>query len=383
MLKILVPLLSILLPLTSFAKSVDFSLPTKDGLSHISGQIDRPETGKKNYPTVFIIGGTGLFYRNGYFGRSGTERDYIFSDLSKRFVAAGFVVVRFDYRGVSCDLVDQAAILKCLDQNIRGRVSDETILDDIQVVYDHVLAQAFVNQKKIFVLGHSEGSLNISRLVALGRLQPAGILFIGGVVESAKSMVHWQIVDRSVDWAFEMDENNNGILTNGEITTQFAKSKFHGNFPLTNFLSPIGYWTKEGLTATLELGFDQLTRVSLAQSDDAIYLSNGLVFSSYKWWKRWLQDDTSVLANLSAFEGPIKYHNGDIDSLTPGRREKLALDSTKISMKSKPLFELHLGKGHGLGSDMFYGPVDESIANEIVSDIQAWASRKEQVPPRL
>ncbi len=102
------------------------------------------------------------------------------------------------------------------------------------------------------------------------------------------------------------------------------------------------------------------------------YIAGSIVFTSYQWWKRWFTDDVSSLDNLKNFTGPIEYHNGSIDSQTPGLREKSILDASQIPMKSRPRFVLHEGVGHGLNNNPLYGPVEESIADQIVRNAVAW-----------
>lgn len=373
--KTLILVLVLLYPLKNFAESISFSIPSLDGTTHITGQIDKPNCSNKNSPAVLIVGGTGLFYRNGFFGKSKTERDFIFADLSQRFASSCLAVVRFDFRGITCDLTNKEKIKTCVDQNIRAGVTVDSILNDIKVVFDFAKTQDFIDRNKLFILAHSEGSINVSRLVARGDFNPAGILFIGGLTESPKSMIHWQMVNRSVDWFFEMDENKDGTLTNEEINANYSKSNFNGNTPLERLLSPSGNWTRDSLTAAMEEIYALQRSAILSKKDEDPYLSNGVVFASYQWWKSWFQDDISVLEKLKDFAGPIKYHNGDIDSQTPGIREESFLRSTQIKMATTPEFELHRGRGHGLSPDMLYGPIDEDIANEIVSDIFVWSNK--------
>lgn len=360
-------------PIYVFSKPVDFVLKTTDGLTSISGQVDVPDCGAVNYPAVVIVGGTGLFSRNGYFGSSGTEKDFLFSTLARNLNANCIAAVRFDYRGVKCDIKSPTDVTNCLDQNDRSHVSDETILDDIQTVYDYALKQNYISNDKIILLGHSEGSLNISRLVARGSIFPTGILFFGGLTESAHDILHWQLAVRPVDWAFEMDTDRNGLLTNFEVTTGFDHSKLKGVFPVGDLISPDGEWTRAKLDQAFESKFDSYKNTFLAVPDAEPYLINGAIYSSYKWWKRWFVDKVPVLENLKNFVGPIEYHNGDIDSQTPGLRELNFLNTSTIAMKSKPNFVVHVGKGHGLGPEALLGPMDENIADKLVETVRRWA----------
>lgn len=370
-----VSVLTMMVASSAFAARTEFSINTKDGLSKITGEIDTPDCGKAPYAAVFMVGGTGLFSRNVFFGNSKTDRDLVFADLSQRLNKACVATIRFDDRGVSCDLKSQSAIASCIDQKVRAQVTDQTILDDIQSVYDFATARPEIDKNKLVLFGHSEGSMNVSRLVAQKTVDAQAILFMGGMVESEKGIMHWQMVDRMVGWMKDMDSDHSGIVTNDEIKAGFDKSQFKGNFPIEALLSDSGQITLDEVTKTFEANYAIGSKATLAQKPSDPYLQNGVVFSAYQWWQRWFTDDVSVMENLKEFAGPIEYHNGDIDSQTPGLRENALLQANAIAMKSKPTFVLHPGKGHGLGNHPLYGPIDEEIANSLVQSVTSWLAK--------
>jgi pimeloyl-ACP methyl ester carboxylesterase len=338
----------------------------------VKGQFDVPACEGSKVPSVLLVGGTGLFTRTGNLGRSGTPRDEVFTDLTKRFNAHCIAVARFDYRGVNCESKTKEDVAKCIDQNLRAKVTPETILDDIQVVFDHLERQAFFDPKRVILIGHSEGSLNIARLLERKSVGASGLLFFGGMTESANGILRWQLAERPLEWAFEMDADHNGILTNDEIKNGFSRSHFAQQIPVENLLSPTGSWTRESLGQVFEDGYKATESKAMATSDESPYVLSDIVFSSYKWWKQWFTDKKSVLESLKDFEGPIEYHNGDIDSQTPGRRERKFLDAIAFPMRSRPRFILHAGKGHTLSSDPLFGPIDEAIADELVQTVVGW-----------
>ncbi|MBN8537981.1 MAG: hypothetical protein J0M15_13080 [Deltaproteobacteria bacterium] len=361
-------------PFAAKADSLEFTLNTTDGLSHIHGQVDIPQCGKAPFPVVLMVAGTGLFTRNTYFGRSHTDRDLLFADLSQKLNQDCVATVRFDSRGVLCDLMSKAVIAKCVDQSIRGQVTEQTNLDDIQVVYDFAANLGLLDKSKLIFLGHSEGTLYISRLIARKSVETKAIMFIGGITESAQSILHWQISDRMAAWTMAMDSNQDGILTNEEIKAGLGTSRLNGSFPLEVLLSPKGSWTSAEVTASFEENYKAAIIDAQSHKPSDPYMQNGVVFSAYKWWQSWFTNNTSVLENLKNFVGPIEYHNGDIDTQTPGlrEREKAIHQASSLKMKSWPSFVIHQGKGHGLSKDPLYGPIDEDIAASIVTQIGSW-----------
>lgn len=352
---------------------IAFKVPSLDGLTELNGQIDKPECGDTASPTAFIVGGTGLFTRNGYFGRSGTDDDFIYASLANALNQKCIATVRFDFRGVHCDLKSKADIGACVDQNLRSTVTDQTILDDIQAVYDSLKQYSFLDSRRLVLIGHSEGSLNFSRLIARKSMTATGLLFFGGLTESAKSILHWQIAERPVEWAFMMDSNRDGELTNDEIQSGYATSSIKDIATIGQLLSPSGSWTQVTLQNEIEKTYQAIAKEALEHADNSPYQMNGVTFSCYQWWKRWFTDDTSVLENLRDYDGYIEYHNGDIDSQTPGTRERAFLESFPVrQMKSKPKFVVHANKGHGLSPSPLYGPLDKEVIEQLVQSVELW-----------
>lgn len=350
------------------ARSEVINVDTTDGVTSFGIQIDFPKHCHRfEYPAVIMVGGTGLYYRNVSLGISGTKRDLVFKDLSDRITEKYCVAtVRYDYRGVSCDLRDDAAIKKCLDQDVRATLTAETLLEDIQLVYDTAIHHPKINQNRITMLGHSEGSINIARLISQKSVSPKSVVFFGGVAESPKSLVHWQFVDRAVDQAFAMDTDSDGYLTNIEILNGFESSQFAGLVPVQSLLSPTGFWNRDGLKTSFNFQFQFVVANSLIQPDTEPYIQKGIVFSGFGWWKKWFLDETPVVQYLKDYTGPITYFNGSIDNQAPARKQMEFLAQNVHVMKSIPEFKLFEGKGHCLSSHPQYGPIDLDIANQMV-----------------
>ena len=348
--------------------SEEIIVDTKDGVTSFGIQIDLPKNcNQEKYPTVIMIGGTGLYYRNVSLGISGTKRDLVFEDLSNRITDHHCVATaRYDYRGVSCDLVDQIAIEKCLDENVRETLTDKTQLEDIQLVYDTVTSHPRVDSSKITLMGHSEGSINVARLIARKSAKAKSLVFFGGVTESPKSLIRWQFVDRSADRAFAMDTDSDGILTNYEIIKGYDNSQFADVVPIQTLLSPSGALNRFGLEASFSYQYSFVVATALLQPDSKPYVINDLTFSGYGWLKKWFSDDTSVMENLKNYTGPITYFNGSIDSEAPSRKQMDFMAKNVHMMKSTPDFKLFEGRGHCLGTHPQYGPMDESIAGQLV-----------------
>ncbi|MBK7892314.1 MAG: hypothetical protein IPJ84_16155 [Bdellovibrionales bacterium] len=170
-----------------------------------------------------------------------------------------------------------------------------------------------------------------------------------------------------------MDTNRDGELTNDEIQSGYATSSIKDIATIGQLLSPSGSWTQVTLQNEIEKTYQAIAKDALEHADTSPYQMNGVTFSCYQWWKRWFTDDTSVLENLRDYDGYIEYHNGDIDSQTPGTRERAFLESFPVrQMKSKPTFVVHENKGHGLSPSPLYGPLDKEVIEQLVQSVELW-----------
>lgn len=350
----------------------EFSLKTFDGLSVINGQIDFPtQCERRSYKTVFIIGGTGLYYRNMYIGLSGTPQDFVAKDLAQILTSNCLAVVRFDYRGVTCDITTKDLISTCLDQEIRRDVDAQTILDDIELVYDYARNHDRIDKNNIVINAFSEGSLNVGRLVKKKKINPKGLVFVGGITESPKSLVRWQFIDRSVDFAFNMDTNGNGILSNYEIIDAYPNSFFEKNdVPLLSLMSPTGVWDRYTLNQYFSGQYATIVNSVLIAPAHLPYRHKQLIYSNMGWWKTWFTDREPVISKLAKYRGPITYFNGTLDIQAPGRRQLSFLKNYTGTLVRRPRFNVIEGKGHLLSDHPEFGPIDPAQKAKVIRAIK-------------
>jgi len=246
------------------------------------------------------------------------------------------------------------------------------MLEDIESVYRYASSHPLVKKEGLVVVGHSEGSINVSRLIGQGRLRPKGLLFIGGITESPRAIFHWQVVVRPGTWLFELDRDQNQVVTNNEIEAGFSSSKLASlGYQASAFLSPSGSWTQGEYFAKAERDFAKYRRLELAKPDQEPFrLAGRFVYSQQSYWKMWFLDNTSVLDHLQNYEGPVIFMNGDIDSQTPAARVHNFLRHYKKPLRSYPVVKVYKGIGHSFGRHPLLGPVEEVMASEIEKSIR-------------
>lgn len=372
-----------------------FSIPTTDGKTTITGEIDYPDAATeqpgKLWPTVVMIPGTGLFDRDVNFGASGTPRDLIFRDLAEQFTAAGIAVARMDYRGVRCnkftmppcpDCDTQAKkrmhfYKSCFLNEIRKDVTTANIEDDILSVYNFTRAQPSVDHSRLAIFAHSEGTFHIARLIGRNRVHPRGLLLMGLAAESPVSIIHWQLTGRPMK-IFDWDVNFDDKLTSDEINTGWASDRFfHGlGVTIEQLLSPEGFWLKSELEKMHEDDYKATAEDAIAIPDNAPWpeqkTPDDVIMASQQWWKWFFTDHRSTLDDLVQFDGQIIVHNGTFDSQTPGDRELGFVQARAAEFKLPPKCVLHPGVGHGMSpASPTYGPLDETVRASMVEDLKS------------
>ncbi len=344
-------------------------VPSADGTEIrvvINAPIDQVHRG-----TVLLVPGTGPFDEDAYFGRSGTERDFLFRDLSQAMNRAGLTTVRFAKRGVLCSPrggVEGASYADCLDPDILITQTSLSFAQDVATAYG---AGQDTGGSCLIVLGHSEGFLASARAIEEGLIQPAALIGLTPVLESPKDVLHWQGTERNVDALRQMDIDGDGRITDQEIRDAYLSSRISGVGSVEAFLGDGGYWTEEILDALQDYhrAFHEYRRArALGHNPRELYSSGGVPGGSYEWWQQWFIDERPVIDRLTGFDGAIRLFFGDRDSQTPHERQLAALQASQVDVPPENIV-VFSGLGHGLGENSTYGPMDIVARDDVVAAV--------------
>lgn len=345
----------------------EFKVQSTDGVE-ISGEAGilslRPDV------AVIFVPGTGTFDRDADFGMTGTPRDLVFKDLAARMVARGVATVRYDMRGVRHAMPRD----KTLDPKLLAGRTIHNMRDDVAAVYAWSRSPEGLGARCIVFFVHSEGMLHVARLAGSGAPAPALIIGMGAGMESPSDIVRWQIAGRDVDSLKLMDTDRDGVTTNDEVRANLFRTPSGAHGKLEPFLHPAGAWTANDLAQLQETQtkiYEGLKLEILAHADSEPYPDADNAFASYQWWKSWFLDQQPTAALLARWAVPVSLHYGDKDSQTPAGRQSAAASAHLDAAKLK--IQVHADRGHTLGSDVLFGPIDEAIAARIADEAAAVA----------
>lgn len=373
-----------------------FSISTDDGAAQLHGEFMLPEASSPMTGALLIVPGGWFADRDGFMGDSYTEADLMYLRIARRIRDSGFVVARYDNRGVTGNefrigltsnrtdpVADTERYLKtCIDADIRRSVTAETLAADSASVFRYVAERRGVDPGSIVVFAHSEGGLHVARSIGNGTINPKGIVFAGTTILSPVANMKWQMVDRYVQEVLGWDRDHDGRVSDDDVAQAFGDS----------FLAEVGFseealhpnrdhWSQAELSAYFADGYENEKRVALSAADDAPYPCAGYddqryVVASNRWYKQWFVDETPTLDLLCDYHGRIALHYGEIDRQVSIGRETDYIETFTGKMIREPKVVIHRSRGHAFAfSKPFAGPMDDEsedvLAGEIVAMLRA------------
>lgn len=147
--------------------SADVAFTSADG-THLAGTLTAPNSGQGPFPAVVLVAGSGPQDRNEAIGPN-----RIFLQLSNALSNAGFVVLRYDKRGIG--------------QSGGSSETRANLIADARAAFGFVRAQKSVDARDVYLLGHSEGGEVVPAVAASDR-RVAGIILM-----AAPALPVWQL----------------------------------------------------------------------------------------------------------------------------------------------------------------------------------------------
>jgi uncharacterized protein len=181
---------------------------------HTRAQLTLPAIGDGPFPAVLLIHGSGEADMDGYIPPelSGTEEGArIFLQIAEYLSERGFVVLRYDKRGIG----ENATIL---DANVYGNATVQSLQSDAEVALDVLLQQPEVDKGNITLLGISEGTTIAPRIAAEHPDYVKNIVLMSAASQTLYDIMYANLVNRTILYAQELwDDNHDGILSLQEV----------------------------------------------------------------------------------------------------------------------------------------------------------------------
>ncbi|MDR6998450.1 serine aminopeptidase domain-containing protein [Neobacillus niacini] len=142
----------------------------------LKGTLCLPNLREEHRPAILIIGGTGKLDRN---GKVNEKLDLkLYRQLAEFLTSIGFISLRYDKQGVAESEGDYY------------KTGLWDLVDDSRAAVQFLKNQPEIAPDKVFVLGHSEGSM-IGTIVA-AREELAGVILLSGAVSTLSEALKYQ-----------------------------------------------------------------------------------------------------------------------------------------------------------------------------------------------
>lgn len=368
-----------------------FSFSTDDGLAQLNGEFMLPEESPATGVLLIVPGGW-FAERDGFMGDSYTEADLMYLRLARRVCNSGFVVARYDNRGVtgneftigltsnsSDPVADTERYLRtCIDFDLRAGVTAESLAADVASVFRCVADRRGVDPSSIVVFAHSEGGIHVARSIGNGHIDPKGVVFAGTTILSPVANTKWQMVDRYVQEVMGWDRDGDRKVSADDVAQAFGDS-FLAEVGLSEdeLYPKHGDWSQSELIAFFANRYEKEKREVLSTADDAPFPrvdddNQRFVAASNRWYKQWFLDETPTLDLLHDYSGQIALHYGEIDRQVSVRREIEYIENCADKMIREPRVVVHPSRGHALAlSKPVAGPLDHESEDILASEITA------------
>ena len=300
-----------------------------------AGTMTIPQ-GKGPFPAVVLVHGSGRNTRDEeLFGHK------VFLVLADHLSKQGIAVLRYDKRGVAASKGDYKA------------ATSFDFADDAQAAVDYLRTRSDVDQKKIGMIGHSEGGI-IAPIVAARDPKLGFIVLMAGpgIRGDALLMEQEKLISRA-NGASEKEIEADAKLSQQQFAIMTADVD------------------DASTTARLKALMEQ------AEASGAIPKGAGashLASLNTPWYRAFVKYDPAVA--LKKVNQPVLAVNGELDLQVPA---KLNLDGIRAALKhNKKLIVQELPKiNHAFqtattGSPREYGKIEETFAPMALNVISSW-----------
>jgi pimeloyl-ACP methyl ester carboxylesterase len=351
------------------------------------GQITYPagQEGQK-FPTVILVHGSGLNDMDENLpeqasGIKGGSKP--FQQIAYYLPTRGVAVIRYNKRGVTGLGPQVSSNLKFT----KLEKPDTQYALDAAFVLNQALKNSLVDPNKVIMLGHSEGTLNVSHVaVSPDGKNVAGVVLLGVAGYDAKTILQYQLVDRDVLFLQQdADLNKDGKVTVEEFLNwvnslnSIYKDAYTQGYLEADSSSPLKYkfrkeFDKNG-DGLLDLTGELKPYLQTTIGIDNFPNLNGLPPDQVAFYADW-QQNGSVTSVLPPYKGPVLMMNGEADTQTVVQGARDADAALAKAGNSDHTLKTYPGLGHSFypakGLSQPLGPIQDNV----LKDLGDWLAQR-------
>jgi uncharacterized protein len=181
-----------------------------------NARLNLPATGDGPFPGILLVPGSGPIDMNetGGLVRIDNKTGSLiypparpFFDIAEYLSQRGFAVLQYDKRGVGANFT-------ILDSNIWGNTTVNDLENDAQKALEVLIQQPEVDSNSVTLVGHSEGTMYVTRLAINNPDIVDNIVLMGTLALGFHEEAYYQAVTLPILYAQQvLDHNHNGFIS--------------------------------------------------------------------------------------------------------------------------------------------------------------------------
>jgi alpha-beta hydrolase superfamily lysophospholipase len=298
-----------------------------------NARLNLPANGEGPFPAVLLVPGSGSVDMNGTGGdfvRIDNETGSIiypparpYFEIAHYLSERGFAVLQYDKRGIGANFT-------ILDSNVWGNTTVTDLENDAEKALEILIQQPEVDSNSVSLVGHSEGTMYVTRLAINNPDIVDNIVLMGTLAFGYYEEAYYQAVTLPILYAQQiLDHNHNGFISIQEALEDrvFHSIPINLTQALTQNITTIN-GTAEQLSPQYNINNDMFTSINdelkprlIEQLRSALVVTEGEK-CGLKPCPIWLKSQYSAIPNLDIiskvpFKTSILIMSGKNDSQTP------------------------------------------------------------------
>src|SRR2546428_3062803 len=165
-------------------------------------QLTLPAVGNGPHPGVLLIPGSGAVDMNETVAKNVKP----FWQITQYLTERGFVVLRYDKRGIGTDGT-------IINHNLWGNTTVNDLIHDAEKALDVLIRQPEVDPKMISIIGHSEGAIIGPRVAIDNQMKVRNIVLMGAVAQDFLGLAQFQYIGLPIEYTTQvLDKNHTGSI---------------------------------------------------------------------------------------------------------------------------------------------------------------------------